>query len=558
MSSRIDALTGESKERVIEIKKENVEEQREMFSNINERLDLDAECIKLVGMTRMEVIDEINKLKESVLAQTEKLIPYFRDNAADDVNLLFDTVFVSIMPFTMYECFNVYKKILAGFERILGKEPKFYSMSNQEKNSITDEIVTRFIPALQIQYYVDLIQAEKANPFSIYNEFIYKIKAQDFIIRGDFINIQYDNNGNFLIIKFPDFLKEINRRIVNHMIINFTYQQNLQFGPANAILDLEALGYRFNIIHSTLDTEDQTSLFIRKNVTKVGNTKDIHKGFDFPSYYYGLFSELPDTKELSDSIVKNSEEAREKLAWKFDGFAAKDFVDEPYCVEWFTKRVKSGEIIPRDMEKDRALELTNDMWENDNISIEERMEIAKWCLIDLIKNYVSDKNPLIVGPTGSGKSTLLSKILTEKQETNPEQNLITIEDTAELHIPHCISYITNKKYKIHEVFVSSLRQNPSRVLIGETRGVEIIDILETCLTAKSGTTCHATDFPKLEQRLKLMVGDRLSTDDLFRLTVAAIDIVIFIVARKVTGVYIRNNDAYQNGGTIKNCYNRIM
>lgn len=556
MSIRIDELSGQTKDRIIEIKKVNEEEQREMFSIVNTALNPDEECKKLVNMTRMQVIEEIRGLKEKTLQDAEKLIPYFKENAKKDIDLLFDTVFMSIMPFTMYECFEVYKKILSGFERILGIEPKFYSLSKQEKEVKVEDMVTRFIPVLQMQYYMDFIQAEKSNPFSIYNEFIEKVRAQDYIIRGDFISIQYDNNGNFLIVKFPDFLKEINKRIVNHMVINFTYQQTLQFGPSNAILDLEALGYRFNIIHSSLDTEGQTSLFIRKNVAKGDNKENIHQSFDFASYYYGLFSELPDTEELVASIMEHSEAARKKLAWKFDGFASKNFVDTPYCAEWFATRVAGGLIEPRVIDKVKAISIKNEDW--DELSVEEKMEITKWCLIDLIKNYVSDKNPLIVGPTGSGKSTLLAKILTEKQETNPEQNLITIEDTPELHIPYCISYVTNKKYKIHDVFVASLRENPSRVLIGETRGYEIIDILETCLTAKSGTTCHATDFPKLEQRLKLMVGDKMATDDLFRLTVAGIDIIVFIVARKVTGVYIRNSKPYSNGGTIKDCYERIM
>lgn len=531
MSEKIKVLT-EAKKQQVEIKKENKEIESKMFSNARTALNVDDECIKFTGLNRTQILQEVAKAKKACKDQAKTRInDFFREACLADIDLLFDTVFTSLCCFTMNETYIVYEKILARVEKIVAENDNFYTMAKAEKNNLFESEIVRWIPDWQLPYYRELLTKEKINSFSLYNEFIEKIQAQDFILRGSFINIQYDNNGNFIIVNFPDFLKKINTLFISHLVTTFTYRHNLKFGPANAIVDFEDQGFRFNMIESTLDTSKETSIFIRKNVSKSKSTSNSKVNFDFGSYYYNLFSELPDNDEFANDIIEKCNRARKKLEYKFDGFKSANYEEVEYGRKWFETTITN----PRGT---------------------TMMDVAKYALTDIIKKYVADKNPLIVGPTGSGKSTLLSKILSEKQYINPEQNLLTIEDTPELNIPFAISYVTNSKYKIHDIFVATLRQNPSRVIIGETRGIEIIDILETCLTSKSGTTIHATDMNKMIMRIKMMVGKEMESSDLFYLLTSAVDIIVFIIARHVTGVYVRNSKAFD--GDVIECYDRLV
>ena len=123
-------------------------------------------------------------------------------------------------------------------------------------------------------------------------------------------------------------------------------------------------------------------------------------------------------------------------------------------------------------------------------------------------------NILISGGTGSGKTTLLNALSAFIPES---ERLITIEDAAELHLQqrHVLRLETHPnnaegvgKITTRELVCNSLRMRPDRIIIGECRGPEALDMLQAMNTGHEGslTTIHANDTREALSRLELMVG----------------------------------------------------
>jgi pilus assembly protein CpaF len=123
-------------------------------------------------------------------------------------------------------------------------------------------------------------------------------------------------------------------------------------------------------------------------------------------------------------------------------------------------------------------------------------------------------NMLISGGTGSGKTTLLNAL---SAFIPPEERVITIEDAAELRMqqPHVGRLETrpNNAEGVGEITTrdlvkNALRMRPDRIVIGECRGPEALDMLQAMNTGHEGslTTVHANDTREALSRLEIMVG----------------------------------------------------
>lgn len=131
-----------------------------------------------------------------------------------------------------------------------------------------------------------------------------------------------------------------------------------------------------------------------------------------------------------------------------------------------------------------------------------------------LKKIVEDKkNILISGGTSSGKTTLLNVL---SNCIAPDERLITIEDSAELklHQPHTLSLearpsnIEDKgEISIRTLVQNALRMRPDRLIIGECRGSEALDMLQAMNTGHEGclSTCHANSPRDAIKRLETMV-----------------------------------------------------
>lgn len=122
-------------------------------------------------------------------------------------------------------------------------------------------------------------------------------------------------------------------------------------------------------------------------------------------------------------------------------------------------------------------------------------------------------NILVSGGTGSGKTTFLNVLSGFIPET---ERVITIEDSAELqirNIPNLVSLETRnvnvegcKEITIRDLIKASLRMRPDRIIVGEVRGKEAVDMLQSVNVGHSAmTTVHANSVRDVVSRLETMV-----------------------------------------------------
>lgn len=147
------------------------------------------------------------------------------------------------------------------------------------------------------------------------------------------------------------------------------------------------------------------------------------------------------------------------------------------------------------------------------------------------------KSILISGGTGTGKTTLLNCL---SQSISVAERIICIEDTHELQLDHphvvfleCRDGNNEGKGKvvIRDLVKNALRQRPDRVVVGECRSDEAIDMLQAMNTGHSGsmTTIHANAPEDALRRLEVLVRDSgLPSDAIRQQIVSAIDIVVQI------------------------------
>jgi len=114
---------------------------------------------------------------------------------------------------------------------------------------------------------------------------------------------------------------------------------------------------------------------------------------------------------------------------------------------------------------------------------------------------------LVSGGTASGKTTLLNVL---SLFIKPQMKIVSIEDTAELRIPHAhwvpevarTPIAEEGKVDLFELLRESLRQRPDYIIVGEVRGQEAYVLFQQMATGHAGlSTIHADNFPKLMDRL---------------------------------------------------------
>jgi pilus assembly protein CpaF len=147
------------------------------------------------------------------------------------------------------------------------------------------------------------------------------------------------------------------------------------------------------------------------------------------------------------------------------------------------------------------------------------------------------QNILISGGTGSGKTTLLNVV---SSFIPPGERIVTIEDAAELHLPqeHVVSLEAKPPnirgegaIPIRELVINSLRMRPDRIIVGECRGGEALDMLQAMNTGHDGslTTLHANaprDSLSRLETMVLMAGIELPSRAIREQIASAINLVV--------------------------------
>ena len=138
-------------------------------------------------------------------------------------------------------------------------------------------------------------------------------------------------------------------------------------------------------------------------------------------------------------------------------------------------------------------------------------------------------NMIISGGTGSGKTTLLNALSAYVPES---ERVVTIEDAAELKMqqPHVARMETRPaniegvgEVTTRDLVRNALRMRPDRIIVGECRGPEALDMLQAMNTGHDGslTTIHANETRDALSRLEMMVG------------MAGFDLPIWIIRRQI-------------------------
>ncbi len=143
----------------------------------------------------------------------------------------------------------------------------------------------------------------------------------------------------------------------------------------------------------------------------------------------------------------------------------------------------------------------------------ERGALSEQCARFLQGCVAGRKNIVVSGGTGSGKTTLLNTL---GAFIRPSERIITIEESAELKLPqpHIVGLearpanVEGKgSYSIRDLVRNSLRMRPDRVIVGEVRGAECLDMLQAMNTGHDGSlsTLHANTPVDATKRMETMV-----------------------------------------------------
>ena len=130
--------------------------------------------------------------------------------------------------------------------------------------------------------------------------------------------------------------------------------------------------------------------------------------------------------------------------------------------------------------------------------------------LEIIKEAIaSHRNILVIGGTGSGKTTLINAIIHEMVAFAPSERIFIIEDTGEIQCSaeNAVQYHTSIDVNMTALLKTTLRMRPDRILVGEVRGSEALDLLDAWNTGHEAgaATLHANNSLAGLYRLKSLI-----------------------------------------------------
>jgi pilus assembly protein CpaF len=161
-------------------------------------------------------------------------------------------------------------------------------------------------------------------------------------------------------------------------------------------------------------------------------------------------------------------------------------------------------------------------------------------LLDLVRRHVAF---LVSGGTGSGKTTLLAALLSE---VDPRERLVIVEDSSELRPrhPHVVSLEARPsnvegvgEISLRHLVRQAMRMRPDRLVVGEVRGGEVVDMLAAMNTGHEGgcATLHANAARDVPARLEALgVAAGMPRDAVHAQVLSAVAVVVH-VRRSVAG-----------------------
>ena len=176
---------------------------------------------------------------------------------------------------------------------------------------------------------------------------------------------------------------------------------------------------------------------------------------------------------------------------------------------------------------------------------------------------IERRNILVSGGTGTGKTTLLNVL---SSFIPFKERIVTIEDTTELrlHQEHVVTLETKPpniegagEYSVRDLVKNALRMRPDRIIVGECRGPEALDMIQAMNTGHDGsmTSVHANSAREVIERLEVLVlmAADLPVASIHRQLASALDLIVHIsrssggarVVTQITEVLCYNPDEDQ-------------
>ena len=165
---------------------------------------------------------------------------------------------------------------------------------------------------------------------------------------------------------------------------------------------------------------------------------------------------------------------------------------------------------------------------------------------EFIKTAVKDRrNILVTGGTGSGKTTLLNAIIQHMVANEPTERIVIIEDTNEIQCSadNFVQFHTSLDADMTLLLKTTLRMRPDRILVGEVRGAEALDLLMAWNTGHEGgvATLHANNARSGLIRLDTLISMKRNAPRLIEPLIGeAVHLIVHIAktpqGRKVTEI----------------------
>ena len=162
-------------------------------------------------------------------------------------------------------------------------------------------------------------------------------------------------------------------------------------------------------------------------------------------------------------------------------------------------------------------------------------------IIDAVRHH---RNIRVVGGTGSGKTTLVNAVISKMTDINNKERIVIIEDTGEIQCtaPNYVQFHTSYEVSMTDLLKTTLRMRPDRILVGEVRGPEALDLLMAWNSGHEGgaATLHANDAAAGLSKLELLISMHPQAPRDIPLLVSQCVHLVIHIARTQTGRKVRS------------------
>jgi len=341
-----------------------------------------------------------------------------------------------------------------------------------------------------------------------------KEKVQLYLIKEtDFLKVKDNMNEDQLIIFIENAINELCRE--QKIEINFTQRSTFIRNLVNAVVTIGPLR---PLMEDPLITEIMVNGYNQIYIQKEGRITLTDVQFD-------------DNQHLSHTIQKILE-----------GSGSNRRIDEssPYVDFSLDDGSRVNVILPPCSVIGPVMTIRK--FKKDIESVEDLLKLKMFDekIATLLTAAMQAKlNIVFCGSTGAGKTTVLNVF---SRHIPSDERIITIEDTPELKLlqKHVVSLLTKTaniegkgEISIRNLFINSLRMRPDRIIMGEVRGDEMLDLIQSISSGHSGalSIIHAESPEDCFNRmvtLMLMTGLRLNSQEIQKQIAKAIDLIVHI------------------------------